>query len=621
MNLYSNGSRKNGDVQIAVFQYLTAIAFLWLLSGFWQLQVQSPEIYEARAESNRIKSLPLLAPRGKLLDRDGRVLVDNSPSYKVLLSRTAVRPDHLPVVAEGLNISYGSLRAKLDRLENTNAPEYQAVIVKEYLTPAEVSFVDANRSVFRELELIRSQKRLYPRGGLASHVIGYVGEVSDAELDREEFINFEPGAEIGKAGIEREYNDILSGVDGSRQVVVDSLGREREVLRIVDALPGRSLRLTLDLDLQVVAELAMENRRGAVVALDPRNGEVLALVSRPNYDPNEFVGGISASGWLGLNQDAEKPMLNRAIQAQLAPGSIFKPIVALAGAREGVLDSDFGAVCHGGARFYGRFFRCHLRGGHGAVGLEKGIAQSCDVFFYTLGNRLGIDKIAEYSVLAGLGHRTGIDLPNEAEGVVPSTKWKLRRLREKWYAGETISVAIGQGALTVTPLQMAYAYAGLAMRGEWHAPHLVPHEELRELRPGFEAPEPVKIPLEPREIEPIIQGLRGVVNGGGTGVRARLPGHEVCGKTGTAQLASMQYTSGKADPNLKDTAWFVGFAPCEAPEIVVAALFENGEHGHLAAPIVRDVIKAHFDKEQRLEWARQRELPKPTETASLLQGK
>jgi penicillin-binding protein 2 len=344
------------------------------------------------------------------------------------------------------------------------------------------------------------------------------------------------------------------------------------------------------------------------------------LVSRPNYDPNEFVGGISAPSWLRLNQDPQNPMLNRAIQAQLAPGSIFKPIVAMAGAQEGLLDDDFHVSCSGGARFYGRYFRCHLRGGHGVVGLEKGLAQSCDVYFYTLGNRLGIDTIAEYCSLAGLGHRTGIDLPNEAEGVVPSTKWKLRRMREKWYAGETISVSIGQGALTVTPLQMAYAYAGLAMRGEWHQPHLVPEDELRELRPGSELAPPVKLTLHQDKMESIIRGLRGVVSGGGTGVRARLPGHDVCGKTGTAQLASMQFTSGKADPNLKDTAWFVGFAPCDAPEIVVAALFENGEHGHLAAPIVRDVIKAHFDKEQRLEWARQRATPPPSETAALLPG-
>jgi len=628
VNLYSSGSRKSGDVQIAVFQYITATVFLWLVAGFWQLQVQSPEVYEARAERNRIKSLPLLAPRGKLLDRDGRILVDNSPSYKVLLSRSraAVRPDHLAVIAEGLNIPYASLRAKLDRLANTNAPEYQAVIVKEYLTPQEVAFVDANRSAFPELELIRSQKRLYPRKGMASHVIGYVGEISDEELDREEFIFFEPGAEIGKAGIERGYNDVLSGVDGSRQVVVDSLGREREVLRIVEAQPGRSLRLTLDLDLQVVAELAMEGRRGAVVALDPRNGEVRALVSRPNYDPNEFVGGIGSSSWRGLMQDPQKPMLNRAIQAQLAPGSIFKAVVALAGAETGVLDDNFQVVCRGGARFYGRHFACHLRGGHGVVNLQKAIAQSCNVFFATLGDKIGIDKIAEYASLVGLGRATGLDLPNEAEGTVPSTRWKLRFFREKWYAGETISVSIGQGALTVTPLQMAYAYGGLAMRGEWHQPHLIPYDEMREIRPGFEPPPPVTPSLDRAKVDAIVNGLRGVVSPGGTGMRARLPGQDVCGKTGTAQLASMQYTAGNTGSELRDTAWFVAFAPCDAPEIAVAALFENGEHGHLAAPIARDVIKAHFDKQQRIEWSKRMQPPEPrpvspaqSETASLLE--
>jgi penicillin-binding protein 2 len=379
----------------------------------------------------------------------------------------------------------------------------------------------------------------------------------------------------------------------------------------VEAQPGRSLRLTLDLDLQVVAELAMEGRRGAVVALDPRNGEVRALVSRPNYDPNEFVGGIGSNSWRGLMQDPQKPMLNRAIQAQLAPGSIFKAVVALAGAETGVLDDNFQVVCRGGARFYGRYFACHLKGGHGVVNLQKAIAQSCNVFFSTLGDKIGIDKIAEYSSLVGLGRATGIDLPNEAEGTVPSTRWKLRFFREKWYAGETISVSIGQGALTVTPLQMAYAYGGLAMRGEWHQPHLIPYDELREIRPGFEPPQPVTAPLDRVKVDAIVNGLRGVVSPGGTGMRARLPGQDVCGKTGTAQLASMQYTAGNAGSELRDTAWFVAFAPCDAPEIAVAALFENGEHGHLAAPIARDVIKAHFDKQQRIEWSKRMQPPEP----------
>ena len=602
MSAYPNGTRKAGDVQIAVFQYVAALAFLWLLSGFWQLQVQSPQVYAARAEQNRIKSLPVPAARGKILDRDGRVIVDNSPSHKVLLSRASLNPEHLQLIADGLNIPFERLTANLERLETSNAPEYQAAILKENLSQAEVAFVEAHRSQFPELELIRSQRRLYPQGGLAAHVIGYVGEISDHELDQDAFMFYEPGAEIGKAGLEREYNDVLTGTDGRRLVEVDSLGRERKLFGTVDSKAGHSLRLTLDLDLQVVAELALEGKKGAIVALDPRNGEVLALASRPTYDPNKFIGGISPEDWRRIQKDPENPMLHRAIQAQVAPGSIFKPLVALAGAETGLLDDDFGVSCSGGALFYTRYFRCHTASGHGPVGLRNALAQSCNVYFYTLGNKLGIDRIAEYAELAGLGRRTGIDLPEEKEGLVPSTKWKLRRYREKWYPGETISVSIGQGALTVTPLQAAHAIGGIAVGGVWHRPHLVTHEDLKALRPEYEIPEPMTVELNKRYLEGIRQGMWAVVNDGGTGGRARIEGYDICGKTGSAQRASTQYKLRNEDVELRDTAWFVGFAPCEAPELVVAALFQSGEHGHLAGPMVRDVIKSHLDKKIRSRW-------------------
>ena len=605
MSLYPTGQRKSGDVQIAVFQYFTTLVFLWLLSGFWQLQIQSPEVYADRAERNRVKSLPVLAPRGKILDRDGRVIVANSPSHKVLLSQAVPDRKHLEIIAEGLNIPAGQLTAKLHRLETSKTPEYQSAILKENLTRSEVAFVEAHRPQFRELELIRSQRRLYPRDGLASHVVGYVSEISDDELDQEEFIFYEPGAEIGKAGIERQYNDILSGSNGSRLVEVDSLGRERKLFGTVEAKAGRSIRLTLDLDLQVVAELAMEGRKGAVVALDPRNGEVLALVSRPSYDPNMFVGGIRPDDWRDLIRNPDKPMMNRAIQAQLAPGSIFKPILALAARETGTIDEDFSVFCNGGASFYNRYFRCHIAGGHGRVKLREALARSCNVFFQTVGNKLGIDRIAEYAELVGLGRKTLIDLPHEQEGLVPSEPWKLRFFREKWYAGETISVAIGQGALTVTPLQTSYAIGGLVMGGIWHRPHIVSYEDLKRLRPDFRAPPPKKVELNQRHIGAIVQGLWAVVNDQGTGIRARLRGHDVCGKTGSAQRASRKTAAASNDPDLKDSAWFVGFTPCREPEIVVTALFEAGEHGHLAAPIVRDVIKSHLDKKRRIEWAQQ----------------
>jgi penicillin-binding protein 2 len=579
--------------KIAVIQYLAVAVFLFLISGFWRLQIESPDVYTEQASRNSIKSLPILAPRGKILDRDGRVIVDNHSSFSVILSREYLKEEHLKAISEGLNLDYDDLIARLRRFRYR--PSYEPIIIKEELTPGELAFVESHRDpgTFPEMELIHAQKRLYPREGFAAHVIGYVGEVSENELNTAEFIDYEQGDVVGKQGIERQYNRHLMGVDGQRQVVVDNRGKEREVFGLKEAIPGKNLQLTLDLDVQAVAELAMEGRRGAVVALDPRNGEIIAMVSRPAYDPNRFAGRILAKDWKEIVLNPEKPMINRAIQAQLAPGSTFKPLMALAGLETGYLTPDFQVGCGGGASFYGRYFRCHLRGGHGSrVDLRKAIAQSCDVFFYTLGNRMGIDNIAKYAEMAGLGAKTGIDLPHESEGVVPSTKWKMRNFREKWYAGETISVSIGQGALTVTPLQLAHAIGGIAAGGVWAKPHLVSEQASS----GEARRESISID----NVLKVIDGMHAVVNGGGTGARAKLPGLEVAGKTGTAQLASNDVLKGTAvGRTMKDNAWFVGFAPYDSPQLVVVALFEGGEHGNLAAPIVRDVIKAYFDKEVR----------------------
>ena len=602
MSEYSPERRAGRDVETTVFQYIVAFVFLWLLSGFWQLQVQDPELYAERAAMNRIRSLPILAPRGKILDRDGRILVDNWPSFKVMISRTQLNDDHLPLVAEGLQIPYDRLQARLRDLEGS--PDYQRVILKENLTHEEVAFIESHRAELGELELLRSPRRLYPKQGLAAHVTGYVGEISEQELDQEEFVLYESGAEVGKAGVERQYNDSLSGVDGRRMVLVDSRSRRVRDLDLVEAKPGRTIRLTLDLDLQAVAELALEGRTGGVVALDPRTGEILAMASAPAYDINRFVGGISAQDWRDVLGDPDKPLLNRPIQAQLAPGSIFKPIIAWAALAEGVVDPGFQVHCSGGASFYGRYFRCHRAGGHGWVDLESAMAKSCDVYFYNLGKDLGIERIAQYAEMAGLGKPTGVDMPHEQAGLVPSASWKARFFRDRWYVGETISVSIGQGALTMTPLQAAHSIGGLAVGGVWHKPHLLPYDELARIYPDAAPPEPRRAPVSPAHLRALQRGLWGVVNSGeGTGGRAHLKSVEVCGKTGSAQRVSRNFAMSSDDPRLLDDAWFVGFAPCRDPEIVVAALYENGEHGYLAAPIVRDVIKAYFDKRQRLEWA------------------
>jgi penicillin-binding protein 2 len=584
--------------RIAVFQYLTVGVFLFLIGGFWILQIRDQQINAEMADRNRIKTVPLLAPRGKILDRDGRIIVDNHSSFELRILRETLKPEHIAAIAAGLNMTPEEVRIPLARAESHKIPKFSPVLIKQELTPAELAFVESHmdHDTFPELELVQSQTRLYPQGGLAAHAIGYVGEVSDVELNEAEFAKYSQGDKVGKEGLERQYNDVLMGVNGQRRVVVDSMGRKPRDMNVEtidnkDFVPGNNLQLTLDLDLQSVAELSMEGRRGAVVALDPRTGEVLAMVSRPAFDPNLFTRRISKSDWKELMENPDNPLVNRAIQAQFAPGSTFKPIVTIAGLETGMLEASTTAFCPGSATFYGHLFRCDEV--HGTVDLHRAIVHSCDVFFFTAGNHMGIERIAEYAQIAGIGKKTGIDLPNEKDGLMPSPKWKLRAQREKWYAGETISVAIGQGAVEVTPIQIASALGGLVSGGIWYKPHLVK---------GAHIDPPRRADFKPENVATVVSGMCGVVNEGGTGASAAIPGLEICGKTGTAQRISNDLA--KANKALaaamRDNGWFVGFAPRENPEIVVVALWEGGGKGAFSAPIVRDVIKSYFDKKARL---------------------
>jgi penicillin-binding protein 2 len=583
--------------RIAVFQYLTVVVFLFLIGGFWVLQIRDEKVNTELAERNRIKTTPVLAPRGKILDRDGRIIVDNHSAFEFRILRDTLKPEHIAAIANGLNMTPDEIRAPLARAESKRVPKYFPVLIKQELTTAELAFVESHSDpdTFPEMELIANQSRLYPRDGLAAHVIGYVGEVSDQELNTTEFAKYSQGDKVGKEGLERQYNDLLMGVDGQTQVEVDSLGREhtdpKDQLKNKDFTPGNNLQLTLDLDLQAVAELTMEGRRGAVVALDPRNGEVLAMVSRPAFDPNLFTRRISKSDWKELTDNPDNPLMNRAIQAQFAPGSTFKPIVSIAGLETGTLEPSTTVTCAGGATFFGHYSKCDAV--HGTVDLHRAIVQSCDVFFYTVGNRIGIDRIAEYAEMAGIGKKTGIDLPNEKEGLMPTPTWKLHHLRDKWWAGETTFVAIGQGAVMVTPIQLASAIGGLVSGGVWYKPHLAKNARIDP---------PRRADLRPENVATVVSGMCGVVNEGGTGASAAIPGIEICGKTGTAQRISNDLA--KANKALalamRDNGWFVGFAPRENPEIVVVALWEGGGKGALSAPIVRDVLKAYFDKKARL---------------------
>ncbi len=578
--------------RITIFQYAALAVFVFLLIGFFVLQVWDHEANSELAERNRVKTVPVPAPRGKFLDREGRVIVDNHSSFTAMMSQETLKPEHLPGIAQGLGLDLEDLKASVAKY--AKGPKYVPIPLKSELTPAEISFIESHRdeASFPELEIVEAQKRLYPRDQFAAHVVGYVGQVSETELNTAEFAKYQRGDMVGKFGLEREYNDVLTGVDGQRRVVVDVSGREHEVLESQEAKPGQNLQLTIDLDLQAAAELAMEDKQGAVIAIDPRSGEVLAMVSRPGFDPNIF-GRLRKADWDDLMGNPDKPMLNRAIQGRYAPGSTFKPILAVAGLETGTITEDDTVNCGGSANWYGNVFHCHSR--HGAVSMHRALVQSCDVFFYSLGNKLKIEGIADWAGMTGLGEKTGIDLPGETEGLVPSPKWKLRTQRDRWYPGETISVSIGQGALEVSPIQLATAIGGLAMGGKWYAPHLV-----KTAAP----PEPKHTEMwNPDNVAKVVNGMYGVVNeAGGTGTAAAIPGVTVSGKTGSAQRISnaLAHSGSELAKELKDNGWFVGFAPRDNPEIVVAVVVESGIHGGTAsAPVAKQVMKALFDKKQR----------------------
>jgi penicillin-binding protein 2 len=585
--------------RLAVASYIIVGMIGVLLIGFWKLQVIDADKYSSMAERNRVRYIPVIAPRGRMLDRDGRVLVDNRPAFSVLLLRDdpAQVEKHLAGISEGLGIPIEDLRDQL--INSRNLPKFQPIVIKPDASQADIAFIESHRSDIPVLEMISVSRRRYLPGGFLAHAAGYVGEVSEQQMEASNS-KFRPGDFVGKTGLERQYNDLLQGTDGMRRVVVNSIGKEVERLSTQEAIPGKQIQLTIDFDLQQIAEQSLGPRPGAVVALDPRTGEVLAMASHPALDPNDFAVRISADDWKNLNEDRQKPLLNRAIQAQLAPGSVFKIVTATAMLEDHVPQENFTTFCPGYGTFYGRQFKCWVYSAktgarsHGVTNLHEAILKSCDVFFYTVGMRLGIDRLSYYGSKFGLGHKTGIDLPSEEPGLMPSAEWVERVFHRKWYPGETISVSTGQGAVTTTPLQLARMIGGIAMGGVFKQPHLLKDApNMGEER--FSISEPT--------VEKITDAMYGVVNeSGGTGGQLKLTGIEFSGKSGTAQVIGYDTRArvGK-QKKFEDNAWFVGYAPRRNPEIVVSVLVqESGKHGGEAAgPVARDVIKAYYDKKNK----------------------
>ncbi len=572
--------------RLALFSYASVIFIVLLLVGFWKLQVVQSGHYSDLAERNQIRTIPIIAPRGAMLDRNGRVLVDSYPSFSVLLLRDEPKAIEkgLSQIADGLGITPEDLRQQLDAVKTE--PKFQPIIIKPAATQGDIAFVESHRADLPMLELMMVQRRRYPYGSQMASAIGYVGEVSQPEMDKSDG-HYRPGDIVGKAGLEKQYNAQLEGTDGMRRVVVNSVGKAVRTLDDVEALPGKPIQLTIDYDLQAIAESDFANKEGALIAMDAHTGEVLAMVSRPTVDPNDFAVSISSKEWAKLNSDPETPLMNRAIQAQLAPGSVFKVVMATAMLESKAIPQNYSVYCAGSAQFYGRTFHCDHS--HGLVDLHKGIVASCDVFFYNVGKMLGIDIISKYASGLGLGRRTGIDLPSEEPGLVPSEEWSERVNHHKWYPGSTISVAIGQGAVEATPVQLARMIAAVANGGTLIVPHFLKNAtDLQEEH----------FPLSDDTVQQVTDGMYGVVNepDGTTSGQVKLLNVDFAGKTGTAQIESFDLQN-KLGKKLKENGWFVGYAPRRNPDIVVAALVQGGGWGSTsAAPVVRDVVKAYYDK-------------------------
>ncbi len=599
-------NRRRIGERLVVLQVCVIVAFATLGICFWVLQIVQHDKYEEMAANNHQRTLALRAPRGILFDRNGKVLVENRHSFTISILREHSKDldQTARLLAKVAGLDLKQVQDIIDR--HRGEPSYRPIVIVEDATLAQVAAITARRLDF-ELPDVRVEEvptRKYPEA-LAAHMFGYVGQVTDAQVASDPEVK--SGDIAGQSGLEKVYNADLKGADGARVVVVNSMGREISVLQEEKPTEGKRLQLTIDYDVQRAAEEAFNavsmaglTNAGAAVVLDPRTGEVLAFTSRPTYDPNAFAAGIDRGTWASLNSDEQRPLNNRATQGRYSPGSTFKMAVGLAALEEDVVDPNFHVHCGGGANFYGRYFKCWKKGGHGSVDLKTAIAQSCDVYFYTVANMLGVDRINKWATLLGLGVKSGIDLPNEVTGLVPSTKWKQETRHEKWYAGETISVGIGQGAVSVTPVSMAVYMATIANGGTRITPHLVKAVDDGTgtgWKPIAAPPPQSKFDITAEKLQAIRDGMWMVVNGSGTGGRARVAGKDVAGKTGTAQVISNQgrlAARGKRD--LRDNGWFSFFAPRDNPTIAGIVFLEHGMHGPNAASVAHHILDTYFAK-------------------------
>jgi penicillin-binding protein 2 len=578
-----------------VVYFVVGGLFLLLLLYFWKVQILDYRKYWALSEANRTRENVITAPRGLITDRNEVILADNAGSFKASFIRENCQDYNRSVkeISRLLEIEETDLRARISKYESF--PLFKPIVVKDNLDLRQVSRIESKKLEFPELVVQTDPRRFYPFSALAAHVIGYMQELSPEEIKSEAFRGRNLGDLVGRTGMEKEYDAFLVGVDGKLTEVVDSVGRSRGEVGRVDPSPGQNIRLTLDFDLQQKATQLLEGKEGAIVVMDPRNGEVLALASFPTYDPNKFITRFSPEEWMDLINRADHPLENRSIRGLYSPGSIFKLTIALGGLDSGVITEQTTFFCGGSARFYGRPFVCWFAGGHGVQDLPGAIQHSCNVFFYNTGRMLGVERIAEYAKILGLGQKAGIDLPGEKEGLVPTKEWSRSVRKTEWYPGETISVSIGQGPLVVTPLQVAIETGIIARRGKRVAPHLLgsPAQALKKEKGISDSP---PRDIKPDTFEKVIKGMWKSVNENGTGHFAKVDGFDVCGKTGSTQIIGREKAE-KLGRQIKTHSWFTGFAPRDNPRVVVTILVEfGGMGGATAAPLAKELFDLYKKK-------------------------
>jgi penicillin-binding protein 2 len=574
-----------------------------LLVRLWYLQAVKGDYYQEQAESNRIRPVKLRPPRGIIYDRYGRPLVENVLTFDVsLVPEDAPDLDAtISKLSTLIKVSPAAIRSALDDADAVRS-KYDPVKIQEEAPWDDVALIEAHQEDLPGAIIEPEHRRHYPYDGLASHQLGYIGKVSPSQRKKDQQ---DIGLLTGQGGLEKVYDKYLRGLAGRRMIQVNAAGRKVKDLGIEEPKPGTDIYLTIDLDVQKAAEEALGDRSGAVVAMDPNSGEVLALASHPNYDPNLFPRGIAPKDWVRLMNDPSHPLYNRAIQSVYPPGSTFKIIVSLAGLDSGVIKLDEKITCRGGLKLGNHTFRCWKKEGHGAISFHDALVQSCDVYFYTMGDRIGWDRVAEYARKLGYGSLTGILLPDEKPGLIPTTDWKKKRTGDVWRTADSYMSSIGQGFVLVSPIQAAQMMSAVANGGSFYRPTLLKWTRNRETgkTKAFSSEPMKKINLDPVALEEVRRALLGVTSEpGGTAHGAATPLATVAGKTGTAQVIAQKVPGRKLSEKTGDHAWFVAYAPADHPKIAVAVLVEHGGHGgSAAAPVAKKVIEAYMKNEEYMK--------------------